>query len=50
MRVSKEAIRRLMLAGVLESDDLSRACYGSEDFRTGMKAFLDKREPVWTGR
>jgi enoyl-CoA hydratase len=50
MRVSKEAIRRLMLAGVLESDDLSRACYGSEDFRIGMKAFVDKREPVWTGR
>jgi len=50
MRVSKEAIRRLMLAGVLESDDLSRACYGSEDFRIGMKAFVDKREPQWTGR
>jgi enoyl-CoA hydratase len=50
MRVSKEAIRRLMLAGVLETDDLSRACYGSEDFRIGMKAFVDKREPVWTGR
>jgi enoyl-CoA hydratase len=50
MRVSKEAIRRLMLTGVLESDDLSRACYGSEDFRIGMKAFVDKREPVWTGR
>jgi enoyl-CoA hydratase len=50
MRVSKEAIRRLTLAGVLESDDLSRACYGSEDFRIGMKAFVDKREPQWTGR
>jgi enoyl-CoA hydratase len=50
MRVSKEAIRRLMHAGLPASDDLSRACYGSEDFRIGMKAFVDKREPQWTGK
>jgi enoyl-CoA hydratase len=50
MRVSKEAIRRLLHAGLPASDDLSRACYGSEDFRIGMKAFVDKREPQWTGK
>jgi enoyl-CoA hydratase len=50
MRVSKEAIRRLMHAGLPASDDLSRACYGSEDFRIGMKAFVHKREPQWTGK
>jgi enoyl-CoA hydratase/carnithine racemase len=50
MRVSKEAIRRLMHAGLPAGDDLSRACYGSEDFRIGMKAFVDKREPQWTGK
>jgi enoyl-CoA hydratase len=50
MRVSKEAIRRLLHAGLPSSDDLSRACYGSEDFRIGMKAFVDKRAPQWTGK
>ena len=50
MRVSKEAIRRLLHAGLPASDDLVRACYGSDDFRIGVKAFVDKREPQWTGR
>jgi enoyl-CoA hydratase len=50
MRVSKEAIRRLVHAGLPAGDDLSRACYGSEDFRIGMKAFVEKREPQWTGK
>jgi enoyl-CoA hydratase len=50
MRVSKEAIRRLLHAGLPASDDLSRACYGSDDFRIGMKAFVDKHQPQWTGR
>jgi enoyl-CoA hydratase len=50
MRVSKEAIRRLVLAGLPDGDDLVRACYGSEDFKTGVRAFVDKREPQWTGK
>ena len=37
MRVSKEAIRRLMHAGFLNGDDLVRQAFGSEDFRTGVK-------------
>ena len=50
MRVSKEAIRRLMHAGLPDGDDLVRACYGSDDFRTGVQAFVEKREPQWTGK
>ena len=50
VRVTKEAIRRLLHAGLPDGDDLVRACYGSEDFRHGVRAFVDKREPAWQGR
>src|SRR5262245_2904918 len=50
MRVSKEAIRRLMQAGLLDDSDLVRETYGSEDFRRGVRAFVEKREVEWTGR
>lgn len=30
--------------------ELRRACFGSEDFREGVRAFADKREPRWQGR
>lgn len=50
MRVSKEAIRRLLGAGLPGDEDLIRACYGSEDFRRGVRAFVAKEEPQWTGR
>jgi enoyl-CoA hydratase len=50
MRVSKEAIRRLLHASLPDGDDLVRACYGSDDFRIGVAAFVEKREPQWTGK
>ena len=50
MRVSKEAIRRILHAGLPDGDDLVRACYGSDDFRIGVTAFVEKREPQWTGK
>ena len=50
MRVTKEAIRRLHQAGLPNGDDLVRECYGSEDFRAGVKAFVEKQTPRWNGR
>lgn len=49
MRASKEAIRRIVAAGLPNGDDLVRMCYGSHDFKTGVEAFMDKRKPIWTG-
>ena len=50
MRVSKEAIRRILQAGLPEGGDLVRATYGSDDFRSGVRAFVEKRTAAWTGK
>ena len=50
MRVSKEAIRRIIKAGLPEDHDLVRQAYGSDDFRLGVRAFVEKKEAQWTGR
>ena len=50
MRVTKEAIRRLQMAGLPADDDLVRAAYGSADFHEGVKAFVEKRPAKWTGK
>jgi len=50
MRVTKEAIRRLQMAGLPADDDLVRAAYGSADFHEGVTAFVEKRPAKWTGK
>ncbi len=47
--VSKEGLRRLVGQGLPPDEDLIRRCYGSEDFKEGVNAFVDRRSPVWKG-
>ncbi|NEX63084.1 enoyl-CoA hydratase/isomerase family protein [Noviherbaspirillum galbum] len=49
LKVSKEAIRRVVAESVPEGDDLVRLCYGSRDFKIGVTSFLEKKRPEWTG-
>jgi enoyl-CoA hydratase len=51
LRVTKEALRRIGAAQSPPPDaDLVGMCYGSDDFREGIAAFLEKRPAQWRGR
>lgn len=50
MRVSKEAIRRIVRSALPDDHDLVRLAYGSDDFHRGVRAFVEKKDAEWTGR
>jgi len=50
LRVSKAAIGRILARDIDPADDLISLIYGSEDFRRGVDAFVNKTKPEWLGR
>jgi enoyl-CoA hydratase/carnithine racemase len=48
--VTKEMMIRMARRARVDDEDLIGRCYGSDDFRSGVRAFIDKTKPVWSGR
>ncbi len=50
LSASKAAMGRILARDLDPADDLISQVYGSEDFRRGVRAFVNKEKPEWLGR
>jgi enoyl-CoA hydratase/carnithine racemase len=49
MWAAKEAVRRLRASGMPDGADIIAEVYGSDDFKSGVRAFVEKRRAEWMG-
>ncbi len=50
MKAAGQAVARLRRTALPDGDDLVREVFGSEDFRAGVTAFVERGQVSWTGR
>lgn len=50
MWATRESLRRLRNSSLPDDSDILAEVYGSADFATGVRSFLAKEHPTWTGR
>ncbi len=49
IQATKEAMRRNLVASIVDDSDLLDLCFSSNDFQNGLDSFMAKEKPTWTG-